>query len=64
MHRGALCAVVCTVPQVVALVRRCLAEHADESVRSLAQHMLQHWRWQLAGHLQVRRPARAERATL
>jgi hypothetical protein len=42
--------------QVIALVQRCLSASVDESVKSLALHMLQRWRWQLAGHMQVRFP--------
>jgi hypothetical protein len=49
--------VLCCAAQVIALVQRCLAEPIDASIRSIAQHMLQRWKWQLAGHMQVRRVA-------
>jgi hypothetical protein len=39
--------------QVIVLVQRCLSEPVDASIRSIAQHMLQRWKWQLAGHMQV-----------
>lgn len=39
--------------QVIALVQRCLSASLDAAVKSLALHMLQRWKWQLAGHMQV-----------
>jgi hypothetical protein len=51
------CASPCCAAQVIALVQRCLSEPIDASIRSIAQHMLQRWKWQLAGHMQVRQVA-------
>lgn len=42
------------VVQVIALVQRCLSAPVAPPVKSIAQHMLQRWKWQLDGHMQVR----------
>lgn len=42
------------VLQLIALVQRCKCEQQHEAVRSLAEGILRRWRWQLAGHMQVR----------
>lgn len=36
--------------QVIPAVQRCLS-HPNPALVSMAQHMLDRWRWQLAGHM-------------
>jgi hypothetical protein len=43
--------------QVIALVQRCVSAPVAPAVKSTAEHMLQRWKWQLAGHMQVRAEA-------
>lgn len=39
--------------QVIALVHRCKAQFQHQAVAASAQHILQRWQWQLAGHMHV-----------
>lgn len=38
--------------QVIPLVQRCLT-YPNSAVHTMAQHMLDRWRWQLVGHMHV-----------